>query len=281
VAVECIHGFEAGLCDICFPKAPPTPKRASVVRPPRATTRARAQRAGQPTRLSSKSPPANINNARVYHLTHVRNLEQILEIGQLRSAQSAVAGESAHGAVAEPSAGVAAWLPAIDLSSQLTRELRATAEVRPGLSVSQCVPFFLSPNAELWNELRSGVVESTRWSDAARAATSTDFVMLVTTIGALGADAAIADDDAAGTFTRFSGQPDDRTRLLSRLSPEQLLRAEVLAPGIVELSRVQLIGVANDPMRERVRGMLIAVALGRSDTTQPKVAVYPPWFQRE
>ena len=272
MAVECIHGFEAGLCDICFPKAPPTPKRASVVRPPRATTRARAQRAGQPTRLSSKSPPANINNARVYHLTHVRNLEQILEIGQLRSAQSAVA---------EPSAGVAAWLPAIDLSSQLTRELRATAEVRPGLSVSQCVPFFLSPNAELWNELRSGLVESTRWSDAARAATSTDFVMLVTTIGALGADAVIADDDAAGTFTRFSGPPDDRTRLLSRLSPEQLLRAEVLAPGTVELSRVQLIGVANDPMRERVRGMLVAVALGRSDTMQLKVAVYPPWFQRE
>jgi len=201
----------------------------------------------------------------------VRNLEQILEVGQLRSAESAGAGESA---------GVAARLPAIDLSSELTRELRATAEVRPGLSVSQCVPFFLSPTAELWNELRSGVVESTRWSDAARAATSTDFVMLVTTIGALGADAVIADDDAAGTFTRFSAQPDDRARFFSRLSPDQLLRAEVLARETVELSRVQLIGVANDPMRDRVRGMLVAAALGRSETTQPKVAVYPPWFQR-
>jgi len=217
----------------------------------------------------------------VYHLTHVRNLEHILETGQLRSAQGAIAGESAHGAVAEPSTGVAAPLPAIDLSSELTRELRATVEVRPGVSVSQCVPFFLSPNAELWNELRSGVVESTRWSNAARAATSTEFVMLVTTIGALGGGAVIADDDAAGTFTRFSGQPDDRTRFLSRLSPEQLLRAEVLALGTVELSRVQLIGVANDPMRERVREMLVAVAGGRSDTALLKVAVYPPWFQRE
>ena len=272
MAVECLHGFELGLCDTCFPKAPPTPKRASVVRAPRSNTSARAGRVGQPTRSVSRSAPANINNARVYHLTHVRNLEQILESGQLRSAQ---------GAVTDPSAGVAAWLPAVNLSSELTRELRVTAEVRPGLSVSQCVPFFLSPNAELWNELRSGVVESTRWSDAARAATSTDFVMLVTTIGALGADAVIADDDAAGTFTRFSAQPDDRARFCSRLSPEQLLRAEVLATETVELSRVQLIGVANDPMRERVRGMLVEVAGGRSDTAQLKVAVYPPWFQRE
>jgi len=208
----------------------------------------------------------------VYHLTHVRNLEQILDSGQLRGGQ---------GAVAVASAPAAAWFPAIDLSSELTRELRVTAEVRPGLSVSECVPFFLSPNAELWNELRSGVVESTRWSDAARAAGSTDFVMLVTTIGALGAGAVIADDDAAGTFTRFSAHPDDRARFFSRLSQEQLLRAEVLASGTVELSTVQLIGVANDPMRERVRGMLVAVAGGRSDTALLKVAVYPPWFQRE
>ncbi len=204
----------------------------------------------------------------------MRNLQQILESGQLRNSQNVAAGASAH---------VAPGVPAIDLSSELTRELRATAEVRPGLSVSDCVPFFLSPNAELLNELRSGAVESTRWSVAARAATSTDFIMLVTTMGALGAGAMIADDDAAGTFTRFSAQPDDRARFFSRLSPEQLLRAEVLAPGTVELSRIQLIGVANDPMRERVRGMLAAVAGAgaAADATQLKVAVYPPWFQRE
>jgi len=228
----------------------------------------------------------------VYHLTHVGNLEQILESGQLRSAQSAVAG---------PSAPPTTQVPAIDLSSVPTRELREMAEVRPGLTVARCVPFFLSPNAELWNELRSGRVESTRWSDVAHAAASTDFIMLVTTIGALGADAVIADDDAAGSFTRFSALPDDRARFFSRLTPEQLLRAEVLAPGTVALDAVQLIGVANDPMRERVREMLVAVAVagrgtstgtgtgtgtgtaarGPSDTTHLKVAVYPPWFQRE
>ena len=270
MAVECIHGFEPGLCDICFPKVAPTPKRSSVVRPSRATVSARGERGGQPTRSGSRSAPTNPSNARVYHLTHVRNLQQILESGQLRSSHNAVTGASA-------SANVAPGFPVFDLSSELTRELRATAEVRPGLSVSDCVPFFLSPNAELWNELRNGAVESSRWSDAARAATSTDFIMLITTVGALGAGAMIADDDAAGTFTRFSAQPDDRSRFFSRLSPEQLLRAEVLAPESVELSRIQLIGVANDPMRERVRGMLAAIA----DAAQLKVAVYPPWFQRE
>ncbi|MCY7411444.1 MAG: DUF4433 domain-containing protein [Salinibacterium sp.] len=215
---------------------------------------------------------------RVYHLTHLRNLERILVSGQLESAQG-----SALGFAAEVAARPSAAFPAVDLSSALTRELRATAEIQPGLTVSQCVPFFLSPNAELWNELRRDVVDSTRWSDAARAAASTDFVMLVTTIGALGPDAVLADDDAAATFTRFAAQPEDRARLFLRLTPEQLTRAEVLVPGSVALGTVQLIGVANDPMRERVREMLATVArtvaASGDDVAQIKVAVYPPWFQ--
>jgi hypothetical protein len=42
----------------------------------------------------------------------------------------------------------------------------------------------------------------------------------------------------------------------------------VLATGPVSFSAIQLIGVANDRVRDRVRGY-----------TATKVAVYPPWFQ--
>jgi hypothetical protein len=37
---------------------------------------------------------------------------------------------------------------------------------------------------------------------------------------------------------------------------------------------VTLIGVANDRVRDEVRGML------KSSAHSPKVSVYPPWFQK-
>ena len=62
-------------------------------------------------------------------------------------------------------------------------------------------------------------------------------------------------------------------RMLARLhNTEQLLDAEVLVAGSVPFEAVQLIGVANEPQRDRVRGIL------DDSSARPKVSVYPPWF---
>jgi hypothetical protein len=61
--------------------------------------------------------------------------------------------------------------------------------------------------------------------------------------------------------------------MLRRLSVTGLEAAEALSPVPVPLSSVALIGVANEPVRDRVREML------RGASATPRVAVYPPWFQ--
>jgi hypothetical protein len=237
---ECIHGFEGGLCDICFPKA--------VVERPRTVRSAATPRRTAGVTTTRKT--INLGDQRIYHLTHVRNLDNILETGELRADAT----------------------PTINLSTDLTRELRLTAEVVPGESVGGYVPFYLSPDATLWQQLRGGASDETRWSAAARAAASGDFIFLVSTAKALGDDGALADGDAAATLTRFASGA-DTGRMLVRLHDEARLQdAEALAKESFAFDSVQLIGVANDPMRERVRGMLDAANFAT------KVAVYPPWF---
>ena len=192
----------------------------------------------------------NAGEQRVYHVTHIRNLPGILENGIVTHAA-----------------------PIVDVSSALTRELRFTAEAS-GASVADFVPFYLAPDADLWGDLRAGAVDETRWSDAARAATPSDFVFLVSTLARLGSAVVVADGDAAATFTRFS-TGDDIQRSVERLHDNEDARrtAEALVPQHVPFDAVQLIGVANDPVRDRVRELL------RPHTTATKVAVYPPWFQ--
>lgn len=190
---------------------------------------------------------------RVYHVTHLRNLPAILESGAL----------------------VAGAEPVVDVSSDLARELRATAEVAPGSPVDRFVAFSLAPDSDTWAQLRGGAAEP-RWSAAARASVPADFVVLVSTVAALGPDAVIADGDAAGTYTRFASGA-EAERMLVRLhdDPEARAAAEALAPDRVELSAIQLIGVAHEPARDDVRGMLAGSPF------RPKVAVYPPWFAHE
>jgi hypothetical protein len=196
------------------------------------------------------SKPVNIADQRVFHITHVRNLEAILASGALDATAS----------------------PLVDVSSELARELRATVEVSPGVSVAEFVPFYLAADANLWLELRRGAVEP-RWSAAARAAASADFVLLVSTVAALGDSAVICDGDAAGMYTRFAVSPDSADGMLRRLhATEQQRDAEALVRGSVPFDAVTLIGVANDPLRDSVREILAAA--GRAT----KVAVYPPWF---
>lgn len=239
---ECIHGLEIPLCDICYPKTPPVqPVAVRVARPAGPRT---PRVAGVRTLRKSVDPARQ----RVYHVTHIRNLEDILDNGGLRAAAA----------------------PVVDLSTELTRELRVTAEVAPGRSVAEYVPFYLTPTAERWDELRHGAADETRWSAAARAAASADFVVLVTTVSALGDGAVVADGDAAASLTRFA-TGDGITAALTRLhDAEAFDAAEVLAPESVPFEAIQLIGVANDRVRDRVR-----------EFTPTKVAVYPPWFQAE
>lgn len=241
---ECIHGLEVPLCDPCYPKAvvdKPRPVRAAAPRIPRVAA------------MSSSRKSINVGEQRIYHVTHIRNLASIIKTGALLPAV--------------PASDV---VPVIDVSSELTRELRLTAEVSPGESVAGYVPFYLAPNAFLWEELRRGAAEP-RWSAAAKAASSADFVILVSTVGDVGFGAVVTDGDAAGSVTRFATTADAVDAMVRRLHDDESARlnAEALVKGSFPFDAVQLIGVANDRIRDRVKGMVDG----------PKVAVYPPWFQ--
>ncbi|MGL4339841.1 MAG: DarT ssDNA thymidine ADP-ribosyltransferase family protein [Rhodoglobus sp.] len=234
---ECIHGLEIPVCDSCFPQAVPQ-------RPVLARSSSRS-RVSAPTPVSRKS--YNSGAQRIYHVTHINNLEPILARGAL----------------------IAEAVPVVDLSTELTRELRRSAQVTAeGSMVSEYVAFSLSPHATFWERLRTGAHDETRWSSAARSAASVDFVFLVSTVGILGSDAVIADGDAAHSLTRFA-RGESATRMLEQLySSDQLQEAEVLCPTSVPFGSVQLIGVANNLVRDRVKKL-----------TTTKVVVYPPWFQ--
>ncbi len=232
-SAECIHGFEPGFCDVCFPKTPP--ERPRINRQTSATKRS------SPT--TAVKPSISTAQQRVYHVTHISNLRSIIDSGLTADAE-----------------------PAVDVSSELTRELRRTAEVGVGKPVADLVPFYLAPDATRWVQLREGATDPA-WSHAARTATPTDFVFLVSTLAALGDEAVLSDGDAAGTLTRFA-VGDQLSRMLVRLyDSDGRADAEALAKGPVPWERIQLIGVANERVRDRVRAL-----------TSTRVAVYPPWF---
>lgn len=255
---ECIHGFDDGLCAIC---SPPPPRAGAGERS--ASTGSRTPRTARPSTSRASTarvttPPPSIVDQRVYHVTHVSNLAGILATGAI------IAGADAT--------------PTLDLSSSLTRELRATATVSGGDvkhgTVSDFVPFQLVPDSEPWRQVRSGAREP-RWSPAARAAATTDFVFLVSSIGVLTADdreVVLADGDAAATFTRFASGDALRSAFGRLRGTDALAEAELLVRPSVDFDAITLVGVANDPVRDRVREILAAAA------RSTKVAVYPPWF---
>lgn len=248
MADECIHGFDAGLCDICYPRvAPEAPK------PVRAATGARktpVRAAGAPT-----VAPYSFATQRFFHVTHLRNLEAIMHTGELRADAT----------------------PAVDVSSTITRELRAGADLADGTTVAHHVAFYASPTAVRWAELRDGAT-GPHWSDEARAAKPAEFVLLAVQASALGPDIIAADADAAAPATRFAHGVADATTLLRRVRVDDpdFVHAEVLASRPVPFDSVALIGVANDRVRDTVRDML-----DHAGGYKPKVAVYPPWFAVE
>jgi hypothetical protein len=211
-------------------------------------------------RVPVASAPADaLLEQRVYHLTHVSNLPGILESRAL----------------------LAGAVPQLDLSTPELREERGEISV-PGTAeerLTQFVPFFLSPEAGLWQSLRSARPHP-RVSPAARRAEPLDFVFLVSSVRHIVAAQSgfvLADGNVEADATRFATTREEAERMLYRLRAESdgghLADVELLVPTRLPLECITLIGVANDRVRSAVRDVLAG-----SDFT-PKISVYPPWFQ--
>ena len=259
---ECIHGFVDGLCATCNPK--PLPEvavaarpatRSRVAAPPRATVRSLRAAARIPT---GSLPADTLLEQRIYHVTHLTNLAGVIAQGSI------VAGAD----------------PTLDLSPAELREERRDIPIgTAGLRLPEFVPFFLSPDSDLWQSLRAGRSHP-RLSAAARAAEPLEFVFLVSTIRHVATEDGfvLADGNVEGQSTRFAATREDAERMLYRLRADSddtaLLGAEVLVPHRLPLESVTLIGVANDKVRQSVRDLLAGSAF------TPKISVYPPWFQQ-
>ncbi len=284
MADECIHGFDDGLCAICFPPkavepapnaAPTAPVRGSTRSTARTATassrtataeaEARASRpaASKPAARPLLAPPVDAGKMRVYHVTHLDNLARILGAGAL-----------------VPDAAGAN--PVVDLAAPAVREFRRNREVAgTDATLADYVPFLLTPDALVWDAVRTGTPDPRLTAEAVERAAA-DHVMLVSSVAAVRGAAtavgavAVSDVDAAlpgaelasdwaevERLLRAIGRPDDASRLAT---------AEFLVRGEVPLERVALIAVGNDRVRDRVRAALSAVGV------RTRVAVYPPWF---
>jgi hypothetical protein len=265
VSDECKHGFERGFCDTCFPKAEFVPE---VKEPAKRVgrTRAPARTPGTPkvAPVSTRLPAFDAAELRLYHVTHISNLPEILSTGSLLAD---------------------AATPVVDISSAENREARKTVFVagQQDSPVSAFVPFFLSPDAMLWQSIRSGKSDARLAADVP-ALSVNDFVVLVTTIGAVSVDGVgalsnvvVADGDAAGSLTPFAANSASAVRMLRKLraadEADALLEAEVLVADEVPVDKIALIGVANVVVREAVKRMLAPTPYAT------KVAAYTPWFE--
>jgi hypothetical protein len=276
---ECIHGLDGELCALCFPPAAPVASTVPAARAPRAS---RARTPEAPTALRTVVAPIttgtaktkrhddNVGEQRIYHLTHIRNLPGILATGRLLADASD------------------AWeqRPVVDISSSANRDARRQTQVAGahGLAVADHVPFFLSPNALVWENIRAQSLDP-RLSETAHDAAAFDFVILVSTVKKVldaqaaepeAAPFAVTDGDAAFAATRFGSTPEAADALLrslrADLDSDAILKAELLVPAEFPFGLITLIGVANDRVRDAVKPILAAAS------HKPKVAVYPPWF---
>ncbi|WP_146071058.1 DarT ssDNA thymidine ADP-ribosyltransferase family protein [Cryobacterium sp. Y57] len=277
--------------------------KLSSLRDPLPTAAMPAARTARPVRVAGAPRPVrtekvstdNVDEQRVYHLTHISNLGAILQDGRLLANDALTA------------------RPTVDISAPGTRDLRRAARVSgDGRSVAEYVPFFLSPNATVWESVRAEAAEAAdpRLARDAHGSEAFDFVMLVSTVKKINdgmaeraaaeivsakarvdeaqidpaeeavpfvaSVIAVTNGDAAGALTRFGATPATAERMLQTLRAEadgaMILEAELLVPDAVPMDLITLIGVCNDNVRETVRGIL------KASSYQPKVAVYPPWF---
>ncbi|MEO6199833.1 MAG: DarT ssDNA thymidine ADP-ribosyltransferase family protein [Cryobacterium sp.] len=271
----------------------PTALRSPRAEPARSARATKAAAAAAVTKAAPKKAGADVGEQRIYHVTHINNLAGVLSSGAIL-ADASKAWESR---------------PIVDISSAETRESRRAVLVagQGSLSVAKYVPFFLSPDASVWDSIRA-LRDDPRLALEAHGSAPFDFVILVSTVkkalsaqtaDAVSADAVSADaestdaeatdaapdaasvvatdGDATGALTRFGATRDDAERLLRKLRADAespaILEAEFLVQESFPFELVTLIGVANDKVRDVVKPILAASA------HRPKVAVYPPWFQ--
>lgn len=263
VSDECIHGFTDGLCATCNPKPVAESAAVSASRPTRTRTRTTPRATVRSLRAAARVPlgstPADtVLEQRIYHLTHILNLPGILSAGAISAGTPAV----------------------VELLAEEVRAQREAAQIigTEALSLADFVPFFLSPEAELWQSIR-GRSAGQQISVDARDADITDFVFLVSSVRNVvdsGRPFVVASGGSHGALLHTSETRDDAERMLHRLRTDSevdaMSEAEFLVAERLPLESVTLIGVAND----RVRGVVRELIAG-SDFT-PKVAVYPPWF---
>ncbi|MBK4346909.1 DarT ssDNA thymidine ADP-ribosyltransferase family protein [Lacisediminihabitans changchengi] len=248
---ECIHGLEAGLCDLCYPKA--KPEVAPVATTTRTTTRRRTP--AVPRTAGVGTPDHKVGEQRLYHVTHISNLAGIIEAGSI----------------------VAPATPALDASSPENRDARRNITLE-GATVADYVPFFLSPNSTIWSQIRAGA-DDPRLSREVRDLPPAEFVILVSTVKvatALESAISVSDGDPSSIYTRFGTTPETNDRTLRKLRADDalLLEGELLIRDAFPFDQIALIGVANDRARDAVREIL------QTAMHEPKVAVYPPWFAR-
>jgi ssDNA thymidine ADP-ribosyltransferase, DarT len=270
VADECIHGFDDGLCAICFPPKEPEPKPAAKAVPRTRTGTGRATRpaarvAGTARAGSLADAPVDPKTVRIYHVTHVDNLASIFGAGTVL----------ADGAGASPS---------VDLSAPDAREFRRATPVDGADAVlADYVPFLLSTDAHVWNAVRTSTPDPRLTAEAVERAPADHVILVSSVAGAVGAltgepgTVVVTDADAATGGVAVASAWPDVLRMLQRLHRADdgvgLRSAEFLVREHLPLERVLLIAVGNDRVRDRVRAALDAVGL------RTRVAVYPPWFQ--
>lgn len=250
------------MCASCNPKPAPEPVVAKSAPRVRATSATRAP--SRPVRTTTRVPGAaaqlvSVLDQRVYHVTSIRNLEGLVR-------------EHALLASAEPVMGLSPTDARTERSTVLVDGVRGT-------TLDSYVPFFLSPDATLWQALRAGA-RHPRLSSEAIGSGSSDFVFLVTTIRALRSaerSLVLADGNPASDRTRFATTDVDVDRMIGRLRADSdgdgMADAELLVEDSLSLDAVSLLGVQNDKVRAAVRDVLAGTGFA------PKVSVYPPWFQ--
>jgi hypothetical protein len=244
---ECIHGLEAGLCDVCYPKPVPIALVTAT-----STTATRTRTPAVKRTAGVGKPDHKVGEQRIYHVTHVSNLAGIIEADAL---------------VADAS-------PTVDASSPENRAARRDTPVDGVTTVADYVPFFLSPNATVWAAIRAQEADS-RLSREIRDLPAGEFIILVSTVKVASTmHIAVADGDAANTYTRFGTTPETNDRTLRKLRADDdlILSGELLVRERFPFDQLALIGVANDRARDAVRDILQAAA------HEPKVSIYPPWF---
>jgi hypothetical protein len=203
----------------------------------------------------------SVLDQRIYHVTHIGNLA----------------------AIAASAALLAGASPVFDIAPAELRAERADT-IAPGESgrmLNAYLPFFLSPDARLWQALRDHDAHP-RLAPKVATADASDFVFLMSTVRqviATSRDFVVADGNAEGALTSFALSREEAERMLARLradaTGEALLDAEFLVEGELPLDSVTLVGVANDKVRATVRDIMAVSGF------MPKVSVYPPWFQRD